>query len=191
MRFILGVLLAAVAFFVWGFFYWGISPLMGKVVQPFADAQSEAAVAAQLTQSLGKTGVYKYPAPPADMNDEAAVAEFERKHNEGPLYMLFYQQGGAAPMSQQTMIYGFLHSVLLCFVGGLIIMAASPRAYMNRVMLIFWVAVFGTVWSEFGNVVWWNYPMNWCWLEMGYHIGGGLIIGIILAGFIRPDPEMA
>ena len=104
--------------------------------------------------------------------------------------MLFYNQDGKEPMSPKVMAKGFGHSVGVAFIGALVLLAASPRSYANRVMLVFWTAIFGTVWADIGNVIWWHFPWNYSLLQMGYHIGGGLVLGLILAAFISPDPDM-
>ena len=89
------------------------------------------------------------------------------------------------------MVMGFLHSLLITFLCGLITIAAAPKAYINRVMLLFWVGVVVAVWGDGGNKVWWYYPWDYTFLEMGYKVVGGILVALILAAFIRPNPEMA
>ncbi len=186
MRFILGVLIAGAALFMWGFVYWTISPFSKSVIQTF-ETGTEEALATSLKTHIGKSGVFVAPKPPEDFSDVPGVEAFGERHRQGPVYMLFYHQDGLEPMSMSTLVYGFLHAVLIALVAGLVLVAAGPPRYLNRVMLIFWIAVFGSVWADLGNVLWWHHPWNFCCLQMGYHMVGGLIIGVILAGLVRPD----
>lgn len=188
MRFLLGVFLAGAAFFVYGFLYWGMSPLPGKFVRSLGD--EDPALIAAIDGAISQSGTYKYPNPPADMNDEAAAKVFEEKHNAGPVFMLHYHKGGAAPLAPKLFAAGFAHSLLVAFIGGLILLAASPRTYMTRVMLVFWTAVLVGVWNDIGNAIWWYYPWDFSLLEIGYKVGGGVVLGLILAAFIKSDPDM-
>ena len=188
MRFILGVILAAAALFMWGYVYWGLSPFPDSIIQSVDDHE---AVAASLQMHFNESGTYLMPQQPKNTKDVATMDAYTRRHEEGPVVMMFYNHAGAAPMDSTRMAIGFGHSVLVAFLGGIICLAAAPRTYVTRVMLIFWTTMFAAVWTQVGNVIWWYYPMDYCLLQLGYMIIGGMLMALILAAFIRPDPEMA
>ncbi len=182
MRFIIGVLVSAALVFVWGFYYWTLNPITNTIVRP---VENDAALVGEMTNLIGESGVYFMPPLPEDENNPEQVADYKMRHESGPIARIFYRKEGA-PVEVTTMVKGFLHCVLISFLAGMIIFAASPRTYLNRVMLIFWVGVFTACWTHLSNAIWWYYPMNYCLLEMGYTIVGALIIGLVMGFFVRP-----
>ncbi|MEM7315000.1 MAG: hypothetical protein AAF497_17780 [Planctomycetota bacterium] len=183
MRFIIGAILSAVLLFFWGFYYWTINPMASQIIQP---VPNDAALVGEMTNLIGKSGVYYMPPMPTDENNADLMAEFTERHEAGPIARIFYRHEGATPMDPMTMLKGFLHGLLVSVLAGLILLAASPNSYPNRVMLIFWVGVFTAVWTQLSNNIWWYYPMNYCLLEMGYYIVGALLIGLAMGAFVRP-----
>ncbi len=184
MRFLLGSILSAIVLFLWGFLYWGVLPFSGQVIQPMPAGDEVSAV---LQKNIDQTGVYVLPGVPADQTDETAIEAFTAKHEAGPIAMLFYRQQGVQPMSPRTLAAGFVHSLLVTFLAGILIVAASPRTYPNRVMLIVWAGIFCTAWVHISDVIWYYYPWNFCFLYMLYHIIGALLVGLIMAAFVKPS----
>ena len=188
MRFPLGVILGGVVVFMWGFVFWTLLPFAQSVIRPIPD-EDDSAMATSLKMNVRESGVYISPKMPTAM-DEDSKTKWEERHRQGPVYMLFYHQDGKEPMSPKVMAIGMGHSIGLAFVGAFILLAASPRSYANRVMLIFWAAVFVAVWADVGNAIWWHFPWDYTVLQLAYRIGGGLLLGLVLAAFIQPDPAL-
>ncbi len=183
MRFVLGSILSAVVLFLWGYLYWGILPISKQVIQAMPAGDDVSAV---LQEKVGKTGVYYLPGLPSDESNTAAMEAFVAKHEAGPVAMLFYRQQGATPMSPRTLAAGFVHSLLVTVIAGILLIAAAPSTYPNRVLLIVWAGIFCTVWVHISQVVWYYYPWNFCFLYMVYHVVGALLVGLIMAAFVKP-----
>lgn len=188
MRFPLGVILGGVVLFMWGYVFWMLLPFAQSIIHPIADA-NDSAMSTALNLNVKESGVYIAPKMPIEM-DEKAKSIWEARHREGPVYMLFYHHDGKEPMGNKDMAIGAGHALGISFIGALILLAASPRSYPNRVMLVFWTAIFASVWADVGNAIWWHFPWNYTLLQMAYRIVGGLLLAIILATFINPDPDM-
>ncbi len=131
---LLGVLLAAIAMFVWGFAYWAG---LGAIVRPFKNlsAEQETAVIEALTATETKTDVYYIPGiPPAA--DTAANDAWMQQHQEGPLAGIIFINEGKDPMAAGMMIQGFLHMLLTAFGPAVCLCFASSRlpTYGKRVL---------------------------------------------------------
>ena len=76
--------------------------------------------------------------------------------------------------------------------SGTVLATAGRRTYFGRFMLVFWIGLFVAVWAEMSDVVWFFYPIRYACLYQSYHVSSMIIVGVILAFFIRPpaDPEL-
>ena len=183
MRFLLGVVIASVALFFWGFVFWTLSPYPQTVLKtlPNRDTMTQT-----LTDNITEDGVYLVPG----MGDPADP-EFAKLQAAGPIATVMFRKNGAPPMSK-VMLNGFLHMLGSVFLLAIVLATAGRRTYFGRFMLVFWIGLFVAVWAEMSDVVWFFYPIRYACLYQSYHVSSMIIVGAILAFFIRPpaDPEL-
>ena len=178
MRFILGVVIAAVVWFVWGFVFWTVIPYQKSVLKPLPGGE---AVAKVLQASGLETGVYILPGGDP-MNDEAAKARFE----SGPIATLMYQKEGKNPADTKVFLHGLLHMLGSAFLLAIVIATAGRRTFFGRYMLVIWIGLFVAIWAEMSDVIWFSFPLEYACLAQTYHVSSLLIVGAILAFFVRP-----
>ena len=53
-------------------------------------------------------------------------------------------------------------------------------------MIVFWIGIFAALWANLSDVAWFHYPLDYFWLQLGYTIPAAIIMGIVLAAFVRP-----
>ena len=181
MRFLLGVVVASVACFVWAFVFWGISPYPSTVIQ---DMPNRDIVAGLLKANIPEDGVYMIPGF-GDPNDP----EWAKRNETGPHVTLLYHGGKA---SSTQMLMGYLHMLGSVFLLAVVLATAGRRTFWGRFMLTFWIGLFVAIWSELSDVVWYYYPIRYACLNQTFHLSSILIVGLILAFFVRPpaDPEL-
>lgn len=184
MRFLLGVIVGSVALFVWGFLFWGFSPYPQTILQEMPNRD---AVANVLRENVPESGAYLIPGW-GDPTDD----EFVQRHEAGPIATVLYHAEGAPPMAPAVFIKGYLHMLASTFLLALILATAGRRTYFGRFMLAFWIGLFVAIWAELGDVVWFYYPIRYACLNQTYHVTSMILLGAILAFFIRPpaDPEL-
>lgn len=177
-NFVLGVLLAAVVLFAWGFVFWGLIPNAGVKMHP-----DEGALQQHLAESIPETGTWylPYPSGPDD-------AESMARHEAGPIAFLFVRLEGRPLMPVSTMIGGFLHMLATAALIGMLLrmLSQSLPAWRDRVLFVALAGFAAAFWSDFTLPVWWHTPWTFfIWLAI-YDVVGWTLAGTVLARFVRP-----
>jgi hypothetical protein len=175
----LGSLFAAIAVFMWGFFFWG-----SGIIDPFTHMtpDAETAITDSLKNNLTTDGVYFLPESKGRSSDD-----WMQRTNTGPIATINFRTGGMAPMGV-TMGLGFLHMLVCAVLLGLLLRMLLPVApgYMDRLKLVVFVGALAAVSGHLGSPIWWHYPWNYAMLFAIYDFGTYVIGGAVLAGFIAP-----
>lgn len=181
MRFILGVLLGAVALFFWGFIFWAQLDYPGTVIKKLPNQET---LVPALQDAIPEDGAYFVP-------DNDQSEETIAKLAAGPVATILFRKGGV-PEDNKTMINGFLHMLGCAFLMAIVVATAGRRTYFGRLILVFWIGLFVALWTHMSTVIWFHFPIKYACLYMTYDLSSVVILGIILAFFIRPpvDPEI-
>lgn len=184
-------LVAAVLMFVWGFLFWAILGVGDSLLKPLP---AELDVLAALRGSQTPSGMYVYPSPPADMNDQEAMAAFEAKHEEGPLLRMAYRAEGGPHMPPVKFAQGIGHYFGIALLSALLTALAAPAlpTFGRRVGFVLLLSLIASVWTNVGDVVWWSHSLRYCLGNMAYGMGAGLLMGLAIAALVRaPTKENA
>ena len=168
---LIGSLLSAFVFFIWGFIYFGAS---GIPYNFLGDAGDPGAV---LDASFPTDGTYVVPDPRA----ENAAELMER----GPFAVVHIKKGGSAPMDPAMMVGGFLHGFIYAALLGLLLQAAKPASYGASVKFCAIAGLAGAFMARIGDVIWWHKSWAWQLSDLAYATIGSLLIGLVLAKFIK------
>lgn len=174
-NFVIAPAVAALAMFIWGFIYYGVSGLPYRVMQPSATL---APVLAQLPAS----GTYLVP-DPRDGQDPAQY--------KGPVAMLNYT---AQPRSMgATMALGYLHGFVTCALLALLLWrtGAGLDGFGCKFMFCVMTGLLVTFFTRAGGVVWWHNDLAWALAEMAYEVVAFALVGAILAKLVTPKPASA
>lgn len=161
-RVILASLASAVVLFFWGFFYWSFLAMMVSPWKPIA-AEGDPDVVATLRQAFPESGVYMYPWVDTSGGDQAGMdEEFQQQHAEGPIVQVFYHASGISTSDMgKTMGFGFAHMLVSAVICCTLLAMAEPLCCFGaRVCFVFGLGVFGTLWIEGANIIWWHYPSS-------------------------------
>ena len=153
-RNIIGIGAAAVALFVFGFLYWGISPLPYTALNATDD---EAAAIKDIRRVFPDTGAYLVPsAANMDLLAEGTQAVVYVDHEVSP-----------SQPNAQALAVGFAHSVLVALVVLLLLRPGEGmRQHLKTGALAGLAAV---VVIEGSDVAWWLYPLSWKLHGAVYH----------------------
>jgi hypothetical protein len=179
-RLLLASFLAALAVFVWGFVFWGLSPMSAAVMQSADDDQ---AAQAALRETFPKSGVYFVPSP---AGDPAAV---DALHRAGPVAMVHIQMDGRPAMDPGIFVWGFVHGWLVCLILGWLLLRAGPAlpAYRSRVLFIAAAGFAAALFIDYGDTIWWYSDRSWQLLNLTYNTVAWLVAGVVLAAILKPD----
>ena len=168
-RTIAGIGVTAVALFIFGFVYWGLSPL------PYASwnatAEPEAALGG-VKRHFPESGVYDLPG--ADNMELLA---------EGTRAMIYVAHDlPAAQPDPRELALGLLHNVLMALALFLLLRHQNGMAqYLKTGALAGLAAV---VVIEGSDVAWWLYPLSWKIHGAVYHFLCFVLAAALLGKFI-------
>lgn len=168
MRRLLACPLAALAVFVWGFLFWGLS---ADAIGLYRKAPDDAGLGKTLSDTLREDGVYFVP---GNMEDTAA---WRALHQAGPLAMVHFRRAGADPMEMGLFLAGFLHSLIVAVLLAVLLGAVGAA---QRWKVLFWAALTAAVFANLGQPIW--FYQSWCYhgLVALYQFVAWLVAGAVL-----------
>lgn len=173
-RTLLGILIAAIAAFLWGFLFWGASTLTYSSWSATAD---DAKTQAALAELFPESGYYTVP-----NHTQHTPDAFSALLDHGGVWATVNmdynppQQGDPA-----NLLLGLGHNLVVMFLLALLIQHTTADRFRTALLAGLMAAVF----SNFGDVVWWNYPIDWKLTIFTYDLGFWLIGGLVLSYFMR------
>ena len=182
-RFIGGIIVASIILYIWGFVYWGMgNPYYSKEI--WKAPNNEATAAAVLSEQFQENGVYFIPSH----HQEEGL---EGRYNSGPIaFVYMIDADGREMMDPEIMTNGFIiNTIYVILLAGLLwSFRSSATTYGKRVCLTCWMGVIAAVFSQIGDVVWWQLDLHWKLYDAGYTVSAFLITGLVLAAFV-PKPS--
>lgn len=179
-RTLLGVLIAAVTTFLWGFLFWGASTLSYSSWSATAD---DAKTQAALTALFPTSGFYTVPNH-TQHTPEVFGALLDNGGVWATVNMDYNPPQQGDPIS---LLLGLGHNVVVLLLLALLI----SHAPANRLRTALLAGLMAAVFSNFGDVVWWNYPISWKLTIFAYDLGFWLLGGLVLNHFMRPKEQPA
>ncbi len=183
-RQIIGVVLAAVAVYMWGFLYWGASTIPYSAWQATND---DAAAGKALLEHFPVSGTYYVPGM---YNDEETR---NRLSEAGPVAFVHIQREGRPVVDPSIMLNGFLLTLVTACLISVLLKRALPAlgSYTERVGFVALVGVTAVVMIDCGDAVWWKIPWGWKMYQIFYDLVAWVIAGLVLAKFVRPEAAAA
>lgn len=179
-RIILGIVLATIACYFWGFLYWGLNPL------PYATWErtpNDEAAGQALLEHFPETGTYFVPSPQLE---EETLA---RLHEAGPIGFVHIMREGKPVMQSDIMAKGFLLTLVTTALIAMLLKLVGP-AIPSRAAAVKFAALAGfvaIVMIDFGDSVWWYVSWSWKAHMAFYHLSSWVLTTAVLFGFTR-DP---
>jgi hypothetical protein len=189
LRVLLGSLASALMLMLWGFLFWVVLSAPGGALRAIPD---EPPLLETLLQSLPESGSYYFPLPPETTGAQQGPPDMEAfrlRHMAGPVGLLHFSREGADPLAFGMYARGFAHLFVSSFIAALFLLAAQPilDTYLQRVLFVFGLGLFGVVAMSLSEPVWWHLP--WAHYLNGalFHLSGWFLAALVLAGTVRPS----
>jgi hypothetical protein len=180
-RIVFASLLAAVVAFMWGFLSW--TKLTWHNAMKFKDG---AAVASVVKQNISEHGIYMWPEGPSSMEDKAGMERYEAEAKAGPVLWVMAHPGVANSSMGAAMGLGFLRAFLAAFILSLMLSHMARDCFRCRVIFCVMAYFLVAVNSEGPFWIWFNGPVKNLLIMTADHLIEGLLVGLVLAKFIRP-----
>jgi hypothetical protein len=174
-----------------GFLAWTVIPLHESSYRSLPD---EAPLVSALRDHVPETGVYYFPGLDlADAGNEALMDAWTERHRAGPLGMVVYRSEGADPGSPVLFVRGFGLCLLTSGLASLLLAAATGRlrTFVGRVAF---VASLGLLVAVASDLVAWNWlyvPTDYTWWMVVDRLIGWVLLGLVLAFFVRSSTVAA
>ncbi len=180
-RLVIGVLIASVALYLYGFLYWGgVIPYGEQVLKQTAD---DSAAGKALVEHFPEKGTYVVPA--STNAPEARTALYET----GPVAMVhMLTPAGRPEMDMSIMLQGFVVNLAFILAVGLLLrqVAAALPTFRSRVMFSVLAGLAGTLLTDVGDIAWWTIDWQWKAYTGFYHLTAWVLVGCVFAALIRP-----
>lgn len=180
---ILGIVIASVVLYMWGFVYWGLGPYPKLI---WKQANDDVAAGQALSEHFPENGVYFVPGAGHDQ------ATAEGLYETGPVAMVHMIAADGRPMMDPSiMVGGFaLNVVVIVLIGALMcqVRAALPT-YAHRVKFAALAGLTAAMLIDCGDIVWWQIDWSWKLYNAFYHFSAWLIVGLVLAKFMASDSQ--
>ena len=165
------ILLAAVAMYLWGFLYWGLSPFP---YQSWRQADDEAAQTA-LREIFPEQGTYYVP---GRGHDEAEMAAL---YARGPIAMVhLISVDGKPVMDASVMALGFGLCILTAALIAAVVGRFRESGPTERLQSVLLLALTASAAIHLGDVVWWGVAPRWKIWTVADDFVAWTIAGVIL-----------
>ena len=166
---IAGIGLTAVVLFIFGFLYWGISPLPYTALNSTADQE---AALGDIKRLFPDTGAYLVPS--------ADNMELLTKGSQAVVYV--DHEVPASQPDPQAMALGLVHNVLMALVVFLLLRHQEGMSQHLRTGAL--VGLAAVVVIEGSDTLWWHYPLSWKIHSIVYHFLCFVLAAALLSKFV-------
>ena len=175
----IGIVLAALAIFFWGFLYWGMNPLPAK---SWKKANDDVAAGKAILEHFPESGTYYIP---GTYNDEET---WMKLHAAGPVAFIHLTAREGRPAHDMgIMIRGFALYLVVVTLIALVLQRVALPSYWDRVKFTALVGLAAAVMIDFGDVVWWYIPWEWKIHQAVYTVTTWTVAGLVLAKFVKSE----
>ena len=173
---ILGILVATVVLYLWGFLYWGVSTL------PYSSWEQTAndTVAQQvLAEQFPESGTYFVPGVQNEVDQRTAM------YSSGPTAFVHIKHGAQTEVDPMVMLAGFIHNLVVVTLMAGFFKVAGAKEFRDFARLAVTAGAVAVVATHIGDMIWWQMPVAWkVWLLV-YDYTLWLIVGHLLGIFMK------
>jgi hypothetical protein len=180
-RILLAAVAGGVALFMWGFVSHMVLPLGETGISSLPQEQ---ATIDSLKSSVPRPGLYFFPAGTNGQMPPEKVG--------GSWGMLIYHPQGASNLMTRQLINEFIMNIVQALIGAyLLTLVPGLTSYVSRVGVVFLLGVFGALATNIEYWNWYGFPANYTMATIADEMIGMLVVGLVVAAFIKPPAAPA
>lgn len=192
-RIVLGALAGGAVLFVWGALAWTVLPLHTPTIK---DIPNEDELRAVVRKNVTQPGFYTLPGwghteGASKEQQKAAEEAAMQKYREGPRGVMVLLPTGGDPMMAMTFVKGFALNVVASFVAAWLLSkaAGSLKSYGARVQFVTVTGLFAGIAVHMMYWNWMDFPTNYTVACLADITIGWLLVGLVLAAIVKPQPS--
>ena len=184
-RIIVGGVAGAVVYFIWGMLAWMVLPLHTPSMHGL---NAETEITKALTNEGLETGVYVAPWTNDESDWQDPDSEFMQRHTAGPIYSIYYQRDGSAPMNASVLTGGFVIDLLAALLAARLLscVGSCGGQYLSRVAFVAGLGIFVALVGHASYWNWMHFPWDYTVAFMVDVAVGWTLAGLAIASFVRP-----
>jgi len=189
-RIIIAGVAGALVYFVWGMLAWMALPLHTPTLHGLP---TESQITKALTAQGLETGVYVVPWSDDQDDWQDPESAFTKNHAAGPLFSIFYQKEGGAPMNAGAMAGGFVIDLLAAMLAACLLTSVGScgRSYLCRVGFVTGLGIFVALVGHASYWNWMHFPWEYTLAFIVDVTVGWTLAGLAIAALVRPTVPAA
>ncbi len=180
-RILLASLLAAVAAFFWGFVSWTMLPWHNPL-----KFKNSAAISDAIKAGAPEHGIYMLPEGAESMSDEAGMKRIEAELKTGPFVWAIVRPAPTSMDMGGPMMLGFLRAFAAAVILSVMLSCFNRDGFRCRVRFCVLAYLLVSINGDGPVWIWFHGPLSNFLIMTADHLIEGLLVGLILAKFIRP-----
>ncbi len=185
-RILTASLIAAAVAFLWGFISWTILPWHNPM-----KFKNSAAVADAVKAGATEHGIYMVPESAESMSDEAGMKRIEDQLQSGPFIWAIVRPAPTSSSMAGPMVLGFLRAFIAAVILSMMLSHLGRDCFRCRVLFCVMAYLLVSINGDAPFWIWFNGPLSNFLIMTADHLIEGLLVGLILARFIRPANKPA
>lgn len=176
---VLAIPAAAIAMYLWGFLFWGVSTTVPYMA--WKSTGDDSAAQQVLKQTFPESGTYYIPS--FDNPPEQLAQMFEA----GPVGFVHINLEGRSQMDPSIMIFGFLVNVVVCALLAGLFRVTGAREFRDFVWTTMTAAALAVVMIDIGDAAWWQTPVGWKLTQAFYNFTALLVAGHVMGALLKQE----
>jgi hypothetical protein len=178
---IVGVLLGAVVYFVWGAVSWTVIPWHASVLPALPQ---ETLVTDVFKTVIKQPGFYQFPGPPPA--DAEGREKWDAKVHQGPVGAVIYSPQGGEPMGADVFLKAFVTDLVIAALTMLVLFAAraSFRTVVHRAHLAAVIGLIAGLATHVQYRLWFHFPIGYTVVAIIDLMIAFILMGIAMAKFV-------
>lgn len=175
---IIGIVLASVALYLWGFIVWGMGPY-GTMI--WKQAKDDSVAAQLLKEQFAENGTYMVPAV------NYSAEELDAKYQAGPVaFVHMMAVDGRPAMDSSIMLNGFLLNLIVIVLIAMLMkqVESALPTYRDRIKFAALAGMVCAMLVDIGDVAWWQMDLGWMFYRGFYHVTAWIVTAAVLGFFV-------
>jgi len=178
----LGTIVGALAIFLVSFVWHMALPFAET---GFRNLPHEDVLTAAMRLGISEPAIYIFPGmDPSKRSDPAEMQNFAEKFQRGPTGLIIYRPGGAEFSFPKLLVNQFGFQLLASFVVSLLLAMSAVPSYLQRVLFVALVALFGSLVIDLPYWNWYGFPGSYtfehlCELSLTWGAAGFAIAAVV------------
>ncbi|CAM2065263.1 hypothetical protein SCOR_07780 [Sulfidibacter corallicola] len=174
------IVAAALAMYVWGMIYWGLSPLPYLT---WHQTRDDVAAGQALREHFPEQGTYYLP---GEHHGPEAKAEL---YDKGPIAFVHVTAPDGRPVHEPwVLVKGLVLCLSVAFLLAMVFRIGDIQAVGARLRVGLLAGAAATIMIDGGDMVWWYLPWDWKMAQAVYNLSAWFLTSLVLAyGFKAPQ----